>query len=122
MGMRGLIQYVGNPFIETFTTGLGFRGYSSVNTGWYAKGQFAGVWFVRLFSQFGAGGKIIVNRLFEGCFQFINGLTVEDDNISNTRQASKENTILGVIPNSGGIAFESHGVLHGVTCNRIRKN
>jgi hypothetical protein len=40
---------------------------------------------------------------------------VEGDNILNTRQAAKKNTILGVKLNAGGIAFVSHSVFHGVT-------
>jgi hypothetical protein len=33
----------------------------------------------------------------------------------NTRQAAKENTILSVKLNAGGIALVSHSVFHGVT-------
>jgi len=120
--MGGLIQHISNPFIEAFTAGLGCRGDSGVNAGWNAQGQLAGVWFVRLISKLGAGGKIMVNRLFEGCFRFFHGLAVEGNNISNARQAAKENTILGVKLNAGGIAFVSHGVLHGVTPISLRKS
>ncbi len=91
MCMRGLIQYISNPFIEAFTADFGCPGDCGVTIRWNAQGEFTGVWFVRLISQLGAGGKIIVNRLFEGCFQPIHGLAVEGDDISNARQAAKEN-------------------------------
>jgi hypothetical protein len=110
-----LIQHISSPFIEAFSTDFGCRGDSDVNAGWYAQGQLARVGFIRLISQLGACGKIMVNRLFESCFQFVNGLAVEGDNILNTRQAAKENSILGVKLNAGGIAFLIHSVLQNVT-------
>lgn len=42
MCMRGLIQYIRNPFVKAFTTGLGCSGDSSVNNRWNAQGEFAG--------------------------------------------------------------------------------
>ena len=48
MGMRDLIQDVGNPLVEAFPAGLGFRGNSSMDTGWNAQGQFAGIQEVSL--------------------------------------------------------------------------
>ena len=100
--IHGFIEYIGNPFIETFTTGLGRRGDSRMNAGWNAQSQLAGVRLVRLISELGAGCKIIINCSFEGCFQLIHGLTMEGDNISNTCQAAKENPIPGVKLNAGG--------------------
>jgi hypothetical protein len=88
--IRGFIQYIGNPFIEAFAACLGRCSDSGMNAGWNAQGQLAGVRFVRLISKLGAGCNIIINRLFEGCFQLIDGLAVEGDNISNTRQAATE--------------------------------
>jgi len=55
-----LIQHIGSPFIETFAADFGCRGDGGVNIRWYAQGQFARVWFVRLISQLGACGKILV--------------------------------------------------------------
>ncbi len=106
-----LIQHIGGPFIEAFSADFGCRGDSGVNIRWYAQGQLAGVWFVRLIFQLGTCGKIMVNRLFESRFQFVHGLTVEGNNISNACQAAKENSILGVKFNAGGIAFVIHSVL-----------
>ena len=91
MSICGSIQYVGNPLIDAFSTGFGCGSGCSVNARWYPKGEFAGVGFVRLFSQLGASGKIIINRRFKGCFQLIDSFTVEGDNISNAYQAT-ENT------------------------------
>ena len=107
MFMDGLFQQISNPLIKAFTAGLGCRGNSSVDAGWDAQCQLAGVGFVRLISKLGAGGKIIINRFFEGCFKRIHGLTVEDDNISNTRKTAEEYPILGVKLNAGGIPFMS---------------
>ena len=84
-----LIQHIGSPFIEAFTADFGCRGNGGVNIGWYTQGELARVGFVRRISQLGACGKIMVNRFFESCFQFIHSLAVEGDNILNTRQAAK---------------------------------
>lgn len=62
--MRGLIQNIGNPFVEAFTAGLGRRGDSGVDAGWNSQRQLARVWLVRILSQLGAGVKIMVDRLF----------------------------------------------------------
>ena len=80
-----LIQYIGSPFIEAFTADFGCRGLSGVYIGWKAQGELTRVGFVRLISQLGTCGKIMFNRLFESCFQFVNGLAVERDNIRYKR-------------------------------------
>jgi hypothetical protein len=51
--IRGLIQYIGNPFIEAFVACLGCCGDSCVYAGWNPKGQLAGVRFVRRISKRG---------------------------------------------------------------------
>ena len=98
-----LIQYISSPFIEAFSVDFGCRGDGGVKIGWYAQGELARVGFVRLISQLGACGKIMVNRLFESCFQFVNGFAVEGDNILNTRQTAKENSPTGFGGQASGI-------------------
>jgi len=102
-----LIQHISSPLIEAFTADFGCRGDGGVNIGWNAQSELARVGFVRRISQLGACGKIMVNRFFESCFQFIHSLAVEGDNILDTRQAAKENTILGVKLNAWEYRFNS---------------
>ena len=57
MVMRGFIQYVGNPSVEAFITGLSCCGNGCMDAGRKPQGQFTGVWFIRFLSQSGAGFK-----------------------------------------------------------------
>jgi len=68
----GCFQDVSCPLVKAFTFTFGSHHCCGMNFGGHTQQHFTGSRFVRLLSQQGASGKIIVNRFMKSGFKFFN--------------------------------------------------
>ena len=69
-GMNDLGYSFNNPLIQAFPCCCGRGGDSGVHFGIDPDKQFAGIRFVGLLAEFGAGTEVTVNRFTARAFQF----------------------------------------------------
>ena len=114
VGMHNFGKCVGYPLVDAFPCIDGGGDNLAVQRGFYPDDKFTGKWLVGNASGFLATFKVEINRLAEGVFKFGHCFTMKANCVTDADDVAKQNVVIGVKFNFGGIALVTESV-HGVT-------
>src|SRR5690606_28188588 len=83
-------QHIGDPLVDALVREFSSDRNRCVQLWLQSQAELAGVGFLRLAIQFGAGIEIVIDGFLEGGAQFLNGLAMKAHHITNACDVSHE--------------------------------